>query len=90
MRRETTGLRLALAQTILAARLKRKLSQSQVALRANVPRTYLSKLENGRVEPTCALLIRLGQALSTDGWNLLRCAEQRLKPRLAVEQREAA
>jgi transcriptional regulator with XRE-family HTH domain len=40
------------------------MSQRQVAARMSVPRTYISKVENGRAVPTLTSLERLAAALS--------------------------
>lgn len=42
----------------------RHLSQRQLAARLDVPRTYISKIENGRALPTLSSLQRLAQALA--------------------------
>lgn len=44
-------------------RQSRHLSQRQLAARLDVPRTYISKIENGRAMPTLASLQRLAIAL---------------------------
>ncbi len=42
----------------------RHLSQRQLAARLDVPRTYISKIENGRAMPTLSSLQRLATALA--------------------------
>ncbi len=42
----------------------RHLSQRQLAARLDVPRTYISKIENGRAMPTLSSLQRLAAALA--------------------------
>lgn len=44
-------------------RQSRHLSQRQLAARLDVPRTYISKIENGRAMPTLSSLERLASAL---------------------------
>ena len=44
----------------------RHLSQRQLATRMQVPRTYISKIENGKAIPTLGSLERLAQALGVD------------------------
>lgn len=44
----------------------RHLSQRQLAARLDVPRTYISKIENGRAMPTLSSLQRLASALGVD------------------------
>jgi transcriptional regulator with XRE-family HTH domain len=55
----------------------RNLSQRQLAARMNVPRTYISKIENGKAMPTLSSLDRLARALDVDMSALLRDATTR-------------
>ena len=55
----------------------RNLSQRQLAARMNVPRTYISKIENGKAMPTLSSLDRLAKALQVDISALLRDAPSR-------------
>jgi len=55
----------------------RHLSQRQLAARMNVPRTYISKIENGKAMPTLSSLDRLARALQVDISSLLRDATNR-------------
>ncbi len=55
----------------------RNLSQRQLAARMNVPRTYISKIENGKAMPTLSSLHRLAKALDVDMSALLRDANTR-------------
>ncbi len=55
----------------------RNLSQRQLAARMNVPRTYISKIENGKAMPTLSSLDRLARALEVDISALLRDASTR-------------
>lgn len=55
----------------------RNLSQRQLATRMNVPRTYISKIENGKAMPTLSSLDRLARALDVDISALLRDAPTR-------------
>ncbi len=55
----------------------RNLSQRQLAARMNVPRTYISKIENGKAMPTLSSLDRLAKALDVDMSALLRDAKTR-------------
>lgn len=52
------------ALRIREIRNQRSLSQRQLAAKMSVPRTYISKVENGRALPTLASLERLATALS--------------------------
>ena len=54
---------LQLASSIRSLRLRIGLSQRQLAMRMNVPRTYVSKIENEKATPTLSSLERLARAL---------------------------
>jgi transcriptional regulator with XRE-family HTH domain len=62
----------------------RNLSQRQLAGRMNVPRTYISKIENGKATPTLSSLERLAAALQVDISALLRDARSRQQDELAM------
>ena len=55
----------------------RHLSQRQLAGRMQVPRTYISKIENGKAIPTLGSLERLATALNVDVRRLVRDARSR-------------
>lgn len=78
----TGGLQVATAVRDL--RRVRNLSQRQLAGRMNVPRTYISKIENGKAMPTLSSLERLAKALQVDISALLRDAKTRHKDEAAV------
>ena len=54
---------LPVASAIRSLRLRAGLSQRQLAQRMNVPRTYVSKIENEKACPTLSSLERLAEAL---------------------------
>jgi transcriptional regulator with XRE-family HTH domain len=62
----------------------RNLSQRQLAGRMGVPRTYISKIENGKAMPTLSSLDRLARALQVDISALLRDAPTRHKDETAL------
>jgi transcriptional regulator with XRE-family HTH domain len=62
----------------------RNLSQRQLAARMGVPRTYISKIENGKAMPTLTSLDRLARALQVDISALLRDAHTRHRDESAV------
>jgi transcriptional regulator with XRE-family HTH domain len=62
----------------------RNLSQRQLAARMGVPRTYISKIENGKAMPTLSSLDRLARALQVDISALLRDAPTRHKDEASV------
>ena len=63
---------LQVASAVRDLRHVRNLSQRQLAARMNVPRTYISKIENGKAIPTLSSLDRLAKALQVDISTLLR------------------
>jgi len=65
------------ARAVRDIRTSRNLSQRQLAGRMNVPRTYISKIENGKAMPTLSSLERLASALEVDICVLLRDARSR-------------
>jgi transcriptional regulator with XRE-family HTH domain len=65
------------ARAVREIRNSRSLSQRQLAGRMNVPRTYISKIENGKAMPTLSSLERLAIALEVDICVLLRDARSR-------------
>lgn len=62
----------------------RNLSQRQLAARMGVPRTYISKIENGKAMPTLSSLDRLARALQVDISVLLRDPKVRHQDETAV------
>src|ERR1700751_2593065 len=65
---------LQVARAVRDARRGRNLSQRQLAGRMQVPRTYISKIENGKAMPTLSSLERLAEALEVDVSQLVRDA----------------
>src|SRR6059058_5740020 len=63
---------LNVAATIRSLRQKSGLSQRQLAMRMNVPRTYVSKIENEKATPTLSSLERLAKALEVTVPDLLK------------------
>lgn len=68
---------LQVARSVRELRRARNLSQRQLANRMQVPRTYISKIENAKAMPTLSSLSRLASALEVDICNLLRDARSR-------------
>jgi transcriptional regulator with XRE-family HTH domain len=66
---------LQVATAVRDLRHVRNLSQRQLAARMGVPRTYISKIENGKAMPTLSSLDRLARALQVDISALLRDAD---------------
>jgi len=68
---------LQVAGRVREIRRARHLSQRQLAGRMQVPRTYISKIENGKAIPTLGSLERLAVALDVDVFHLVRDARSR-------------
>jgi len=68
----TTDAGLRVATQVKEIRRARHLSQRQLAGRMQVPRTYISKIENGKAIPTLGSLERLAAALDVDICQLVR------------------
>ncbi len=75
---------LQVATAVRDLRHVRNLSQRQLAARMGVPRTYISKIENGKAMPTLNSLDRLARALKVDIASLLRDANTRHSDETAV------
>jgi transcriptional regulator with XRE-family HTH domain len=69
--------RLNLSGSIRSLRLRSGLSQRQLALRMQVPRTWVSKLETQNLMPTLSSLDRLAKALEVDVPELLTDGEDK-------------
>jgi transcriptional regulator with XRE-family HTH domain len=67
------------ARAVRDMRHARGLSQRQLAGRMQVPRTYISKIENAKAMPTLSSLERLAAALEVDICALLRDARSRVQ-----------
>ncbi|WP_252263400.1 helix-turn-helix domain-containing protein [Paracidobacterium acidisoli] len=65
------------ARAVREIRRGRRLSQRQLAGRMQVPRTYISKIENGKAVPTLSSLERLARALEVNICELLRDGHSR-------------
>lgn len=65
------------ARAVREVRRGRNLSQRQLAGRMQVPRTYISKIENGKAVPTLSSMERLARALEVDICELLRDGRSR-------------
>lgn len=74
---------LKVAGQVREIRRARHLSQRQLAVRMQVPRTYISKIENGKAVPTLSSLERLAEALGVDIRQLIRDARSRREDEVA-------
>jgi len=68
---------LQVAKTVRDIRRHKSLSQRQLANRMQVPRTYISKIENAKAMPTLSSLSRLALALEVNICALLQDARSR-------------
>jgi len=68
---------LQVAAQVREIRRARHLSQRQLAARMEVPRTYISKIENGKAIPTLGSLERLAEALNVNVCQLVRDSRSR-------------
>ena len=75
---------LQVATAVRDLRKVRNLSQRQLSARMGVPRTYISKIENGKAMPTLSSLDRLARALQVDISALLRDATTRHRDETAL------
>jgi len=75
---------LQVAAQVREIRRSRHLSQRQLASRMQVPRTYISKIENGKAIPTLGSLERLATALEVDVCQLVRDARSRREEEVAA------
>jgi transcriptional regulator with XRE-family HTH domain len=75
---------LQVAAQVREIRRARHLSQRQLAGRMQVPRTYISKIENGKAIPTLGSLERLAAALGVGVCQLVRDARSRREEEVAA------
>jgi transcriptional regulator with XRE-family HTH domain len=74
---------LQVAGQVREIRRARHLSQRQLASRMQVPRTYISKIENGKAIPTLGSLERLAGALGVNVCRLVRDSRSRREEEVA-------
>ena len=79
---------LQVATAIRMFRQKSGLSQRQLALRMQVPRTYVSKIENEKAMPTLSSLQRLATALEVGVADLLKGCHRTLDDEIAELMRD--
>ena len=75
---------LDVARAVRALRHAKGLSQRQLASRMDVPRTYISKIENGKAVPTLSSLARLAAAFEAPIGDLLNDARSRREESLSA------
>jgi ribosome-binding protein aMBF1 (putative translation factor) len=69
----------AFGDAIRALRESTGLAQDQLALSANIDRSYYGKLERGERQPSLGLLLRAARALGVSGATLVQETEKRLE-----------
>lgn len=69
----------AFGQALRSLRTRRKWSQTDLALRADVDRNYISLMELGRNSPSVKMVFKLCDALDIAPSELLKDAERRIK-----------
>ncbi|MBI2409681.1 helix-turn-helix transcriptional regulator [Candidatus Kaiserbacteria bacterium] len=61
-----------LGENLRKLRLRRKMSQGDLAAALNVDRAYISNIENGRMNPTLSTLEKIAGALGISSSELLK------------------
>lgn len=69
----------ALGQALRSLRTRRKWSQTELALRADVDRSYLSLIELGKNSPSVRLMFKLCDALDVTPSDLMKDVEKRMR-----------
>lgn len=69
----------AFGQALRSLRTRRKWSQTELALRADVDRNYISLIELGKNSPSVRLVFKLCDALDLTPSDLLKDVEKRMK-----------
>lgn len=69
----------AFGQALRSLRTKRGWTQTDLALRAEVDRNYVSLIELGRNSPSVRMVFRLCDALDVTASDLLKDVERRMK-----------
>jgi transcriptional regulator with XRE-family HTH domain len=73
----------ALGQALRSLRTRRKWSQTELALRADVDRSYLSLIELGKNSPSVRLLFKLCDALDVAPSEFMKDVEKRMRAQRA-------
>lgn len=73
----------ALGQALRSLRTRRKWSQTELALRADVDRSYLSLIELGKNSPSVRLMFKLCDALDVAPSEFMKDVEKRMRAQRA-------
>ena len=71
-----SGVEPIFGEVLRRVRIKKQLSQEELAFEAGVDRTFVSRLERGLKQPTITTLIGLGAALGVSAADLVRETEK--------------
>ena len=66
---------MSLAKAVLRIRHEKQLTQREVGSRAHLATSYISRIENGRIQPTMVTLGRLAEALGVAAADIFKLAE---------------
>jgi transcriptional regulator with XRE-family HTH domain len=66
---------LSFAKVLKSIRIKRKMSQEELAFRSDLDRTYISMLERGIHQPTISTLFALSKALNIKPSDVIKLVE---------------
>lgn len=80
----------SLAAELKARRTALGISQEQLALRAEVNRTFVGKIETAKNQPTLSVLLRLSEGLECDATELLTGILKRYRKELRLLSRSGA
>ncbi|MBU7572623.1 MAG: helix-turn-helix transcriptional regulator [Hydrogenophaga sp.] len=69
----------AFGQALRSLRTRRKWSQTELALRADVARTFISLIELGKNSPSVRLMFKLCDALDVTPSDLMKDVEKRMR-----------
>lgn len=69
------AIELSFAKVLKSVRIKRKMSQEELAFRSDLDRTYISMLERGIHQPTITSLFALSKALNMKPSDMIRLVE---------------
>lgn len=58
-------------ESVRRCRTEKEMSQEELADKANLHRTYISQLENGKKNPSLTTICHLAWALEVEPWQLL-------------------
>lgn len=79
----------AFGSVIRKERVRKGVAQDQLALIADIDRSYLGKLERGERQPSLGMLLRIGGSLEVSGAELVRRVESALDGRTHASTEES-